>query len=222
MNNSYRSLFFLLFLVLFLAQEDVHAQHKTFDLIKAFQKNKINVVNRGAGLAKDNLSIVLSESEGEGLLWLEDINFSNGTIEVDLKGKDVFQKSFLGIAFHGINDSTFDAVYFRPFNFLSTDSVRRIHAVQYVSHPAFPWFKLREEHNGVYEKDVSPAPDPNEWFHVKIEVEGDQVAVFVNYSSKPSLTVKKLSEINEGKIGLWVGNGSGGEFRNLQFPQKKT
>ena len=45
---------------------------------------------------------VLPVSEGgkngisaTGIVWLKDVNFSNGTIEVDLRGKDVFQKSFI-------------------------------------------------------------------------------------------------------------------------------
>jgi len=41
----------------------------------------------------------------------------------------------VGIAFHGSDNKTLDAIYFRPFNFQSTDPVRKIHAVQYVSHP---------------------------------------------------------------------------------------
>src|ERR1017187_621430 len=51
--------------------------------------------------------------------------------------------SGLGIAFHGEDTSTYDAVYFRPFNFNTTDPVRKIHAVQYVSMPDNPWFRLR-------------------------------------------------------------------------------
>src|SRR5688572_21152277 len=78
----------------------------------------------------------ISEKKGvstDGIAWLKGVTFSEGTIELDLRGRDVLQKSFLGIAFHGIDTGTFDAIYFRPFNFRSEDPVRKIHAVQYVS-----------------------------------------------------------------------------------------
>ncbi len=54
-----------------------------------------------------------------GIAWINDIRFSDGIIEFDVKGKNVLQQSFVGFAFHGSNDSTYDAVYFRPFNFKS-------------------------------------------------------------------------------------------------------
>ncbi len=38
-----------------------------------------------------------------------------------MRGKNVFQKSFIGIAFHGQDDKTYDAVYCRPFNFIAKD-----------------------------------------------------------------------------------------------------
>ena len=59
----------------------------------------------------------LSEAEGEGPAYLPGIEFSDGTIELDLKGKDVQGASFIGVAFHGVDGTTYDAIYFRPFNF---------------------------------------------------------------------------------------------------------
>jgi hypothetical protein len=149
-----------------------------------------------------------------GIVWLKGVNFSNGTIEVDLRGKDVFQKSFIGIAFHGEDTITYDAIYFRPFNFLAEDPVRKIHAVQYISEPDFPWNRLREEQNGKYEKEVSPAPLPNDWFHARIEVKEGQIRVYVNNSKTPSLTVSKLNARKQGMIGLW-NTGLNGDFANL-------
>ena len=182
------------------------------------EKNKQFVVyNRQLSLSVDTQrnAVSLNEDGGEGLAWLTNVTFLTGTIEIDLKGQDVYQKSFLGIAFHGVNDSTYDAVYFRPFNFLTKDPVRSVHAVQYISHPDFTWKRLREEQNGVFEKAVTPAPDPNQWFHTKIEVGQEDVRVYVNYSPIASLIVKKLNNRTEGKIGLWTGDGAGGSFSNL-------
>lgn len=164
---------------------------------------------------------VVSLTDGEkkgvsmtGLAYLKDVTFSTGRIDVDLRGKDIFQKSFIGIAFHGIDTLTTDIVYFRPFNFRSTDPVRKIHAVQYVSEPEFPWHKLREEKNGVYEKAVDPAPAASDWFHATIVIDETQIRVYVNNAVDPSLTVKKLNSRRDGKIGLW-NNGLEGDFANL-------
>jgi tetratricopeptide (TPR) repeat protein len=82
----------------------------------------------------------------------------DAVIEVDLKGKDVAQQSFLGIAFHLVDWTTFDAVYFRPFNFRAPEAERRSHSVQYVSHPVNTWQKLRAEQPGRFEKAIELDP----------------------------------------------------------------
>ena len=193
-----------------------------YDLSDLNNHGKLQVFNRTitSGADKEQKGVRLSEAEGDGVAWLDDVNFTNGIIELDIKGKDVLQQSFVGIAFHGKDEKTLDAVYFRPFNFRSADSVRRIHAVQYVSHPDFPWNKLREVQNGKYEKAIPSAPNPNEWFHAKIIVNYPHVSVYVNNSREPCLAVDQLNERKSGKIGLWVGNNSGGHFANLTISNK--
>src|SRR5579871_6316796 len=104
----------------------------------------------------------------DGIAWWPDAACGNCTIDVDLRGKDVLQQSFLGIAFHGVDANTFDDVYFRPFNFKAPDADRRAHAVQYESHPGFTWDKLRADHPGQYEHGLGTPPDPNGWFHARI------------------------------------------------------
>lgn len=54
-------------------------------------------------------------------------------------------KSFVGIAFHRRDDSTYDAVYLRPFNFRATDPTRHMHAVQFISVPDYDWPRLRQD-----------------------------------------------------------------------------
>lgn len=181
-----------------------------------FRSGKLQVVNRTVKTdVTKKEAVVIDEKAGEGVVWIKDLSFAQGTIELDMKGKDVLQRSFVGIAFHALNDSTYDAIYFRPFNFRATDSVRRIHAVQYIAHPVYTWKKLRDEQNARFEKAVSPAPDPNDWFHARIEVKDDLVKVYVNDSKTPSLSVKRLNVNKKGTLGLWVGDGSGGTFANL-------
>jgi hypothetical protein len=159
----------------------------------------------------------LSEAEGEGPAYLPGIDFANGTITVDLKGKDVQGSSFIGIAFHGVDGTTYDAIYFRPFNFKTEDQARVLRAVQYISEPAHKWQKLRAEHPGQYEKPVKPVPDPNAWFQARVVVASPKVSVYVADAKEPCLTVNQLSDRKKGMVGIWVGNTSGGEFANFKI-----
>ena len=197
---------------------------KKINLHSEFKKNRLHVVNRKGILLSDqkHKGLELNENSGEGIVWLQNENFSKGSIEIDVKGQVVFQKSFLGIAFHGQNDSTYEAIYFRPFNFYAQDSVRRIHAVQYVAHPEFTWEKLRKEINAEFEKAIPYAPDPNGWFHTRIEISATQVIVFVGKNPNPVLQAKRLSSFSDGKIGLFVGDNSGGKFANLKIVKDKN
>ena len=189
------------------------------DLMGMAENRKLEVFNRTVKSFSENdkKGIRFSKNENDGIAWLSGIEFSNGIIELDIRGKDVLQQSFVGLAFHGVDNKTLDAVYFRPFNFQSTDPVRKIHAVQYVSHPDYTWDVLREKFNGKYEKAVNPQPNGNEWFHAKIIIKYPLVTVFVNSNSEPSLSIEKLNNRKTGKIGLWVGNNSDGDFANLQI-----
>ncbi|HLO81340.1 MAG TPA: hypothetical protein VK166_10295, partial [Chitinophagaceae bacterium] len=126
-------------------------------------------------------------------------------------------RSFVGIAFHGLNDSTYDAVYCRPFNFFAQDSVRRIHAIEYIAHPIYTWEKLRAEFNAKYEKAIQDPPDPNGWFRMTLVIEGKMVKAFINDKQEPSLVVEKLSPQQDGKIGIFTGNGSGGDFEKIRI-----
>jgi hypothetical protein len=159
----------------------------------------------------------LSEAEGEGPAYLPDLQFANGTLALDLRGKDVQGSSFVGVAFHGLDGTTYDAVYFRPFNFRTPDQARVLRAVQYIAHPAYPWQKLRAEHPGQYEKPVKPVPDPNQWFHARIVVASPKVSVFVGDAAEPCLIVNQLSDRKKGLVGIWVGNTSGGDFANFSI-----
>lgn len=171
---------------------------------------------------KGKHALKLSEGEGMGVVWLDGYDFTDGVIEVDMLGRSQpVQGSFIGVAFRVVDAQTHDAVYFRPFNFRAADSARHSHAVQYVSHPRWPWQTLRSEHPGEYERAVVPEPDGDQWFHVRIVVERPKVTVFVNGASTPCLVVKELSDRARGSLGFWVGEGSGGHFANLRVTRKR-
>jgi hypothetical protein len=196
-------------------------QQKTIepDLAGLAAAQGLQVFNRSVSSLSDSgrKGLRVSENPGDGVAYLPGIAFASGTIEFDVRGKDIQQQSFVGVAFHGVDGTTYDAIYFRPFNFRTPDPARRVRAVQYIAHPTYTWQKLRAEHPGEYERAVNPVPDPNGWFHVRVVVAGSRVMVFVGDATEPSLVVSKLSARTTGLVGLWVGNNSGGDFANLKI-----
>ena len=200
-------------LVVLFAASSVAAQQRSIE------PKDVQVFNRRVSSLSDGTrkGLRLSESPGDGVAYLRGIELGNGTIEFDLKGKDVQGQSFVGVAFHGVDSSTYDAIYFRPFNFKAEDPARRSHAVQYISHPTYTWQKLRAERPGIFEQPVNPAPDPNAWFHVRVVVASPKVSVFVGDAKEPCLVVTQLNDRTKGLVGLWVGNNSGGDFADLKI-----
>ena len=150
------------------------------------------------------------------MMVLKDVRFAEGTIKVKIKGENKPGSSFVGIAFNISDAKTYEAIYFRPFNFKNQE--RETHAVQYVSMPDHPWELLRSRFPEKYENKIDPAPDPDSWLDVKIVVKGKLISVFVNEATKPSLEVESLnSNPGEKAIALWVGNNSKGSFKNLSI-----
>jgi hypothetical protein len=151
-----------------------------------------------------------------GLALVEGLEFSEGTLEIDLKGKGKTERTFLGVAFNVEDANTFEAVYFRPFNFMADSDTFRARAVQYVSWPGNTWEKLRMEKPGSFESAVKPIPDPSGWFHARVEVTKKKVSVWVDDAKEPCLIVERLSNRLKGKVGLWV-DSNGGAFSNLKI-----
>ena len=154
-----------------------------------------------------------------GLALPVGLSFTTGTIDVDLKGKNVRGRSFLGVAFNVIDEKTFEAVYFRPFNFKAEEPFRN-RAVQYIAWPANTWEHLRKNTPGKYENRVDPVPDPDGWFHARIEVTEKQVRVFVNEAKEPSLVVERLASGGKRPAGLFV-DSADGVYANLKVTHSK-
>lgn len=208
-----KNILFTLILPVFLFSSVAYAQQNgSYDLNSLLKQHKL--------LATPNQTITeITDGTKQGLscrgiVWLKGVSFKTGTIDVDLRGKDVFQQSFLGIVFHGIDTAIYDVIYFRPFNFQSPDTLRRKHTVQYMSMPDYTWDRLRKEHPLVYENAVNPFPLATAWFHARIVVKANEIVVYVDHSTSPSLTVKKLNNRQDGLIGLWA-DGLPGDFANL-------
>lgn len=179
----------------------------------------LEVFNRKATPVADGV-IHLDAAENAGIAWIPGARFSAGRLSFEVKGLDVLQKSFVGVAFHGLDNGSYDCVYLRPFNFNSPEAVRRSHSVQYISIPGHDWNDLREQSPGRYEAAIDPAPAAESWVHVDLAIEGRQLRVFVNHANAPALTVDLLNERLDGRVGLWVGNNSEGWFRKIEMSVK--
>ena len=191
------------------------------DLTERLAAGKLRGVNRDVTKLQDGRGVHLSEREGPGVVWVEDSDLADGSIEVDVRGRDVLQKSFVGIAFHRTDDTTYEAVYLRPFNFRAPDPVRHQHAVQYIAAPDYDWPRLRKEFPEEFENPVDPSIGPTEWVPLRIVLKGSRVAVFVGAATTATLEVRKLGQHDRGLIGLWVGNNSDGDFANLRISPVK-
>jgi hypothetical protein len=217
----------MLLFVILLAQPTV-AENYTLNVdLKALADRKGGTIPADATLewvkdAKGKAALKIKSNKDDTVIVLDKTEFTNGVIEFDALGQSAPpQSNFLGVAFRVVDEKTHDAVYFRPFNFRAEDAERKIHAVQYISHPNHGWQVLRKEKPGQYEKPIVPAPDGDAWFHARIVVAKPKVSVFVNDAKEPSLVVEELSDRKGGGIGLWVGPGQGGHLANLKITSAK-
>jgi hypothetical protein len=194
------------------------AAPQRIDLAERLAAGALRAVNREVTkLDAPQGAIHVGKTPGNGLLWVEGTDFADGTIEVDVRGRDVVGQSFVGIAFHRSEDKTYEAVYLRPFNFRTDDPVRRQHAVQYIAPPEYDWPRLRKEFPEEFENPVDASIVPTDWVPLRVVVKGKTIQVFVGPVKTPTLEVRKLGSQDRGMVGLWVGNNSEGDFASLRI-----
>ena len=151
--------------------------------------------------------------------------FHNGSIELDVagapaKGAGDFARGFIGIVFREqASGARFENFYIRPTNGRADDQLRRNHSIQYTSFPDWPWDRLRKETPGVYESYADMVP--GEWTHLRAVVQGRDASFYVGGAQQPCLLVHdlKLGDV-EGPVGLWIGPGTEGYFRNVRIAGK--
>ncbi len=163
---------------------------------------------------------------GEALVLVDGVSLRDGTIEVEVAGKPApgaaeGARGFIGVAFRvAPGAGTFECFYLRPTNGRADDQLRRNHSTQYISHPEWPWQRLRTEHPGVYESYVDLVPGA--WTRVRIEVAGTRARLYVHGAEQPALVVNdlKLGE-RDGGVALWIGSGTEGYFANLRVTPRR-
>jgi hypothetical protein len=151
------------------------------------------------------------------------LDFHDGTIEVDVAGSSLPDappnaRGFIGVAFRiDAEGGSFasEGFYIRPSNGRAEDQVRRNRATQYFSYPGYDFDRLRREAPGQYESYADLVV--GEWTHLRIEVAGATARFYVGGAAQPALVVRDLKRGPDahGTVGLFVGIGADGHFRNL-------
>jgi len=161
------------------------------------------------------------QAQVQQLALIEGVDFTNGVIQAEIAGVPApgapeGARGFVGIAFRLQSDmKTYDAFYLRPTNGRADDQERRNHAAQYISHPDWPWSRLRQETPSKYEAYVDLMPDV--WTKIKIDVRGDKARLYVHDQEQPTLVVNdvKTGAQGRGAVALWLDGGTVAHFRNL-------
>jgi hypothetical protein len=155
---------------------------------------------------------------------VKDVEFKNGTIEVDVFSKLLpdapdYARGFIGVAFRiNENDTQYESIYIRPTNGRCDDQVRRNHSVQYYAYPNHKFDILRVTSPEKYESYADMGLE--EWIKLKIVVHEAKAELYLNDSSYPVLIVNDLkNEVCSGRIALWSEVGTDAYFKNLKITQ---
>ena len=195
--------------------------------LSAQKLEPVNVKVEDASYKGKKAVRVISSNGAETMAIIKNQIFENGIIELDVAGtilpnSGTGARGFIGLAFRvRMGDSVrYECFYIRPTNGRAEDQLRRNHSVQYISHPKYTWFKLRDENPGVYESYTDLVE--GEWTHLKIEVKDNKARLYVNGASQPCLIVQDLKfGKSTGALALWVGPGTDGYFTNLNIEPLK-
>ena len=163
---------------------------------------------------------------GETLVVLPDISFQNGTIELEISGEPApdaapQMRGFVGIAFRvdPTDYSRYECFYLRPTNARANNQLQRNHSTQYISHPEYPWYKLREQSPGTYESYADMVP--GEWIKMKIDVHEKSAMLYLHDSKQPCLIVNDLKKgDSRGLVALWLHSSTVARYRNLVVSTK--
>lgn len=141
-----------------------------------------------------------------GFASLKDVAFEDGVIEVDMATTD--RTSFAGVIFRAESVDDHEIVYLRPFKSGQPD------AVQYT--PSFngaaPW----QLYSGRGYTAAAEIPH-DRWVHVRLEVSGLTLKVYLDNSDQPVLVNEDLRRgYGRGSVGLW-GIVNGAHFSNFSY-----
>ena len=142
-----------------------------------------------------------------GTAVLKDLEFEDGTIEVDVASMPV---SFPGILFRFNSSQEHELVYLRPHHSGHDDATQYVPAF----HGSHPW----QIYNGKGYTATANLPS-EKWQHMKIEISGLVARVFLADAKEPTLVITDLKHgFSKGTIGITSG-AQGAHFANFSFVQ---
>jgi len=149
----------------------------------------------------------LGQKSLRGAAILEDVEFEDGIIEVDLAFEG--RRCFAGIQFRLRPGGNFENFYIRPHKSNQPD------ALQYT--PVFNGLSSWQLYSGPGYTTASPVPH-KQWIHVKLEVSGRQARVYLDNAAKPSLIIHDLKHgRSKGAIGVSGPPNGLAHFANFKF-----
>lgn len=154
------------------------------------------------------------------LVLFPDTRLGDGTLEVWLTARPTPDappqaRGFVGLAFGADPEAeTFEAFYLRMTNGRANAQPLRNHASQYISSPAWPWQRLREEKPAAYEAYVDL--EVGAWTRVRVEVDGEVARLYVHDGDHPTIIAQRLpAGDGTGAVGLWIGPWTEAYFAGL-------
>lgn len=212
--------------ILTLKNQEFELHNVTGEIVK-FQGKKVLKIERDLNAIpfdSTRIEATVDEPHYARLLGLD--NFENGTIEVKMYSELKVPAPYSGIAgFIGLyfrikeDDSAFESIYVRPKVGRASRQRFRNHSVQYFSYPDYKFDTLRKIAPFEYEGSAPTAL--NEWFTMRIEVNGESAELFINDEKYSSFIVEKmLGKNKKGFVGLYVDIGTIGYFRDLKVTKR--
>ncbi len=153
---------------------------------------------------------VVSEHLGRmclsGRAVLKNVEFENGVIEVDLAVDG--SRSYPGLLFRGQSDRDHERFYVRPHV-----TAQQPDALQYA--PVFNGATCWQLYSGAGFTARATLP-PDEWIHLKMEVQGTQARVFLANDPQPALVIHDLKHgLSKGFVGVDGPLGGKAHFSNF-------
>ena len=143
-----------------------------------------------------------------GYAYLSEVEFENGTIEVDIAVNGPKVRAYPGIIFRMQSEDNFERFYVRTHRAsLYPD------ALQYtpINNGITSW-QLYNGDGFTAEVDFPP----NQWMHIKLEILGKQARVYVDNAVKPALVIHDLKHGgSKGSIGIMAEGAA--YFSNFQY-----
>lgn len=143
----------------------------------------------------------VAEFQGRSALWLKNNShvlqagteeFVDGTIEFDVAPME--RGDFIAIVFRRESPQNHENIYLRPFSSGSFEALQYAPRINgSASWQLYPEFNM-----------TADLPR-NKWTHLRIEIKGSGLTVYVNNAAQPALSVARLRGIpTKGPVGFWA------------------